>query len=62
MIFAIILDPDLALQNIGPDLDPICLTFRIDFEKKHKNFPEGKELSLDSLGYGTKHKSRICVE
>ena len=49
------LDPDQARQNVGPDLDPICLTFRwyscnnffekVDFEKnqqtttKHGKFP-----------------------
>ena len=26
MAFANILDPDQARQNVGPDLDPICLT------------------------------------
>ena len=26
-------DPDQARQNVGPDPDPICLTFRLDLSK-----------------------------
>ena len=50
LTFATSLDQDQARQNVGPDLDPICLALKeiyenVDFEKKsaddkqHENFP-----------------------
>ena len=44
IIFANSLDPDQDQQNVGPDLDPNCLTLmpfledflKVDFEKKHQ--------------------------
>ena len=61
MIFANRLDPDQAQQNVGPDLDPICLTLcwysPKNFSKKlilkkrwnaknMQNLAVGKELML----------------
>ena len=59
--FANSLDPDQARQNVGPDLDPNCLTLMVflkeffekdDFEKKYqqmskhmKNYPACIELN-----------------
>ena len=59
MTFAKSLQPDQAQHNVGPDLDPNCLTLTIylkevfkeaDFEKKNsrrlksrKNYTGGKE-------------------
>ena len=58
-MFANSLDPDQALQNIGPDLDPNCLTLmvflkeffeKVDFKGNHQttksiqNYPACKEL------------------
>ena len=55
--FANRLDPDLAGQNVGPDLDPACLTIlmaflkeffeNVEFEKisMKKKFPACKELN-----------------
>ena len=59
------LDPDQARHNVGPDLDPSCLTlwwyssknFRkklilkksADNNKSMKNHPEGKELKSDFM-------------
>ena len=50
--FANSLDPDLALQNVQPDLDPICLTLivflkeffeKVDFEKISRQQKRGKK-------------------
>ena len=52
MTFANSLDPDLARQNVGPDLGPNCLTLmgflnfffkKADFERKHTADPQKKE-------------------
>ena len=58
--FANSLDPDQARRNVGPDLDPNCVTLmvylkeffeKVDFEKCQQltksmpNYPEGKELT-----------------
>ena len=32
------MDPDQARQNVGPDLDPNCLTLRHVFLKEKKDF------------------------
>ena len=59
IIFANSLEPDQACQNVGPDLDPNCMTERIfekvDFGKKIsrqqtsvKNYPACTE-SITSL-------------
>ena len=46
--FANSLDPDQALQNVGPDLNPICLTLSMKKfckqQKSMKNSSGGKEL------------------
>ena len=63
MIFANILDPDQAQKNIGPDLDPICLTccyFRKNIlkevvlknicrqQKSHEKLPSMQKVNCDT--------------
>ena len=62
MTFANSFDPVQARHNVGPDLDPNCLTLtvflkeffeKVEFEKKSmKNYTVGKELTAKSTNYG----------
>ena len=38
LIFSYSLNPDQAIQNIGPDLDPKCFTLHVPAERFLENF------------------------
>ena len=52
MIFVNSLEPDQARQNVGPDLDPRCLTlkeFFVNFENKSADQAKKKQKKLPSM-------------
>ena len=64
IIFASSLCPDQSRQNVGPDLDPNCLTLtiflKVDFEKnqqttkKHALFPSRQRVKYTTLLHSEK--------